>query len=40
MLLLHGTHNVSKEELESGKTYFDFMYDNLENLKVGLDYNE
>ncbi|NMA49523.1 MAG: zinc ABC transporter solute-binding protein, partial [Tissierellia bacterium] len=40
MLLLHGTHNVSKEDLESGKTYFDFMYENLENLKVGLNYND
>jgi len=40
MLLLHGIHNVSKEDLEKGKTYFDFMYENLENLKVGLGYNE
>ena len=40
MLLLHGTHNVSKEDLDSGKTYFDFMYENLENLKVGLGYND
>lgn len=40
MLLLHGTHNVSKEDLENEKTYFDFMYENLENLKVGLNYND
>lgn len=40
MLLLHGTHNVSKEDLDNGKTYFDFMYENLENLKVGLNYND
>ena len=40
MLLLHGTHNVSKEDFENGKTYFDFMYENLENLKVGLNYND
>lgn len=40
MLLLHGVHNVSKEELESGKTYIDFMYENLENLKEGLGYEE
>lgn len=40
MLLLHGAHNVTKEELESGKTYIDFMYENLERLKVGLGYHE
>lgn len=39
MLLLHGSHNVTKEELESGKTYLDFMYENLERLKIGLKYN-
>jgi zinc transport system substrate-binding protein len=38
LLLLHGAHNVSKEELESGKTYIEIMYDNLENLKEGLGY--
>ncbi len=40
MLLLHGVHNVSKDELISGKTYFDFMNENIENLKIGLGYNE
>lgn len=40
MLLLHGVHNISKEELNSGKTYIDIMYENLENLKVGLGYEE
>lgn len=40
MLLLHGVHNVSKEELDSGKTYVDFMRENLERLKIGLDYHE
>ncbi|MGM0396597.1 MAG: metal ABC transporter solute-binding protein, Zn/Mn family [Bacillota bacterium] len=40
MLLLHGAHNISKEELDSGKTYIDIMYDNLENLKEGLGYEE
>jgi len=40
MLLLHGVHNISKEELESGITYIDIMYQNLENLKLGLGYNE
>ncbi len=40
MLLLHGAHNISKEELDSGKTYIEIMYDNLENLKEGLGYEE
>lgn len=40
MLLLHGVHNVSIEDLNSGKSYLDFMYDNLENLKIGLGYDE
>lgn len=38
LLLLHGAHNISKEDLESGKTYMEIMYDNLENLKEGLGY--
>ncbi len=37
MLLLHGGHNVSKEELESGTTYISIMRGNLERLKEGLD---
>ena len=36
LMLLHGAHNISKEELDSGKTYIEIMYDNLENLKEGL----
>lgn len=40
MLLLHGAHNVSKEELESGISYIDIMEENLEKLKQGLVYNE
>ena len=40
ILLLHGVHNVSKEDLDAGKTYLDFMYDNIENLKIGLGYVE
>lgn len=40
MLLLHGAHNVSKEEMDSGITYIDIMNQNLENLKIGLGYNE
>lgn len=40
ILLLHGVHNVSLGDLESGKGYIDFMYENLENLKIGLGYDE
>ena len=40
MLLLHGAHNVSKEELETGVSYIDIMEENLEKLKQGLVYNE
>jgi zinc transport system substrate-binding protein len=38
MLLLHGAHNVSKEELTKGLTYIKIMQDNLANLKEGLGY--
>ena len=37
MLLLHGAHNVSKDELEKGITYITIMRENLERLKVGLN---
>lgn len=40
MLLLHGAHNVTKEEFESGKSYITFMKENLERLKIGLGYDE
>lgn len=40
MLLLHGAHNVTKEELNSGITYIKIMEENLEKLKQGLGYNE
>lgn len=40
MLLLHGAHNVSKDEIESGTTYVEIMTANLERLKKGLGYNE
>jgi len=36
LLMLHGAHNVSKEELERGVTFLAIMEQNLENLKVGL----
>lgn len=38
--LLHGAHNISKEELKDNITYLDIMYNNLENLKQGLGYYE
>lgn len=40
MMLLHGAHNVTKEELDSGISYIKIMEDNLEKLKQGLGYNE
>ena len=36
VLLLHACHNVSKAEFESGVTYLDLMYKNVENLKEAL----
>lgn len=40
MLLLHGAHNISKDEMASGITYIIIMEQNLENLKKGLGYRE
>ena len=40
MMLLHGAHNVTKDELNSGISYIKIMEDNLEKLKQGLGYNE
>ncbi len=36
LLMLHGSHNVSREEMESGATFISLMEKNLENLQVGL----
>lgn len=36
LLVLHGVHNVSKEDFEKGVTYLSIMYNNLKNLKKGL----
>jgi zinc transport system substrate-binding protein len=36
LLKLHGAHNISREELAAGVTFFSLMDKNLENLKVGL----
>jgi zinc transport system substrate-binding protein len=38
ILLLHGAHNISAKELESGTTFADIMRQNLKNLKTGLQY--
>ncbi len=35
--LLHGAHNVSKDELDRGVTFLNIMEDNLKKLKVGLE---
>jgi len=35
--LLHGAHNVSKDELAKGVTFIDIMEDNLKKLRVGLE---
>lgn len=40
MLLLHGAHNLTKDELDKGITYIQIMEQNLENLKKGLGYHE
>lgn len=40
MLLLHGAHNISREELTGGITYIEIMESNLEKLKQGLGYSE
>lgn len=40
MLLLHGAHNLSKEELNKGITYYDIMLKNIDNLKLGLEYKK
>lgn len=37
LLLLHSAHNVSREEYENGVTYLDIMWQNVENLKEGLN---
>ena len=37
MLLLHGAHNVSRDELDSGVTYISIMRGNLERLREGLN---
>jgi len=40
MLLLHGVHNISKEEIDNGETYIKIMQRNIEALKIGLEYEK
>jgi len=37
LLLLHSTHNVSKEDFNKGVTYVSLMQQNIKNLQIGLD---
>jgi zinc transport system substrate-binding protein len=37
VLLLHGAHNISKEDLAKGVTFIALMKKNLENLRIGLE---
>lgn len=39
-LKLHGAHNISKEEMDSGITYLKIMEKNLDNLRLGLECNQ
>ena len=36
VLLLHGAHNISKEDLDHGVTFISLMKKNLDNLRTGL----
>lgn len=38
LMLLHGCHNLSRDEIKGGATYISIMRANLENLKAGLGY--
>lgn len=37
LAVLHTVHNISSDNRKKGKTYIDIMYENLENLKEGLN---
>jgi zinc transport system substrate-binding protein len=36
MLMLHGGHNISKEEMDQGVSFISLMEKNLENLRIGM----
>lgn len=40
LLELNPAHNITKDEVRNNVTFFDIMYKNLENLKVGLEYSK
>ena len=37
VLLLHGAHNISKEDFDHGVTFIDLMKRNLANLRTGME---
>jgi zinc transport system substrate-binding protein len=37
LLMLHGAHNITKDEMDRGVTFISLMEQNLSNLKVGLE---
>jgi zinc transport system substrate-binding protein len=37
LLMLHGAHNVTKDEMTRGVTFISLMEQNLDNLKIGLE---
>ncbi|MDP2642913.1 MAG: zinc ABC transporter substrate-binding protein [Candidatus Peregrinibacteria bacterium] len=37
MLLLNNLESLPRDEIENGKTFIDAMYENLDNIKIGLD---
>jgi len=37
ILMLHGAHNISKDDLAGGVTFLWLMRKNLEQLRIGLD---
>jgi len=36
ILMLHGAHNISRDDLASGATFFSLMERNLGNLRIGM----
>jgi zinc transport system substrate-binding protein len=37
ILLLHGAHNISKDDLAGGASFIGLMRKNLEQLRIGLE---
>lgn len=37
LLLLNAAHNITKDQLAVGRSFFDIMKENLDNLKIGLN---